>query len=137
VWFREETYDSPFFDPQSYRVAIDRAGRYVGLARIWRRLPGRQYRRLGCVGVLDGYRRRGLARVLISQALAPLAHAGEIAVTAEADAADEASEALLRGFGAQVTGGTIELRRARLPLRIPGIPLPAGRRQAPSTASPT
>lgn len=59
VWFREETYDSPFFDPQAYRVALDDAGRYVGLARVWKRLPSQRYRRLGCVGVLAGFRRRG------------------------------------------------------------------------------
>jgi ribosomal protein S18 acetylase RimI-like enzyme len=113
VWFREETYDSPFFDPQAYRVALDDAGRYVGLARVWERLPSQRYRRLGCVGVLAGYRRRGLARTLIAQALAPLADAGEIAVTAEADASNVASDALLRSFGARVTGGTIELHRKR------------------------
>jgi hypothetical protein len=30
AWFREETYDSPFFDPQTYRVALD-GSEYVGL----------------------------------------------------------------------------------------------------------
>jgi ribosomal protein S18 acetylase RimI-like enzyme len=120
VWFREETYDSPFFDPASYRVAISGAGQYVGLARVWKRLPGRQYRRLGCVGVLTGYRRHGLARALIAQVLAPLADDGEPAVTAEADAGNVASDALLRGFGGRVTGGTIELIRRLTGWRIPG-----------------
>jgi ribosomal protein S18 acetylase RimI-like enzyme len=111
AWFREETYDSPFFDPLAYRVALDAGGRYVGLARIWKRLPSRRYRRLGSVGVLAAHRRRGLARALIAQALAPLADDGETCVTAEADTTNAASDALLRGFGATVTGGTIELRR--------------------------
>jgi ribosomal protein S18 acetylase RimI-like enzyme len=111
VWFREETYDSPFFDPQTYRVALDGPG-YVGLARIWKPLPGQQYGRLGCVGVLRGYRQRGLGRALIAQALAPLAGAGATAVTAEADTANAASHALLTSFGGWVTGGTIELYRA-------------------------
>jgi GNAT superfamily N-acetyltransferase len=110
VWFREETYDSPFFDPQTYRVALD-GDDYVGLARIWMRLPGQQYCPLGCVGVLAGYRRLGLGRALIAQALAPLADRGEALVTAEADTANVASHTLLTGFGGRVTGSTIELRR--------------------------
>jgi ribosomal protein S18 acetylase RimI-like enzyme len=110
VWFREETYDSPFFDPRTYLVALD-GDRYVGLARIWKRLPGRPYRRLGCVGVLAPYRRRGLGQALLALVLAPLAEAGETIVTAEADASDPAAVALLSGIGARVTGSTIELHR--------------------------
>ncbi len=111
VWFREETYDSPFFDPQTYRVAL--AGRdYVGLARVWKPLPGQRYGRLGCVGVLAAHRRQGLGRALIAQAFAPLAGPGAVAVTAEADAANAASHALLASFGGRVTGGSIELYRA-------------------------
>jgi ribosomal protein S18 acetylase RimI-like enzyme len=113
AWFREETYDSPFFDPQTYRVALD-DGAYVGLARVWKPLPGRRYGRLGCVGVLAGYRRRGLGRALIAQAFAALAATGQAAVTAEADATNAASHALLTRFGARVTGGTIELHRSLL-----------------------
>jgi ribosomal protein S18 acetylase RimI-like enzyme len=111
VWFREETYDSPFFDPQTYRVALD-GNAYVGLARVWKHSPSEQYRRLGCVGVLAGYRRRGLGRALIAHAMAPLAEAGETLVTAEADTTNIASHTLLSGFGARVSGGTIELHRA-------------------------
>jgi len=110
-WFRAETYDSPFFDPQTYRVALA-AGEYAGLARIWKPLPGRRYGRLGCVGVLASYRRRGLGRALIAQALAPLAAVCQTAVTAEADVTNFASHALLTSFGARVTGGTVELHRA-------------------------
>jgi ribosomal protein S18 acetylase RimI-like enzyme len=121
AWFREETYDSPFFDPQAYRVALDDVGRYVGLARVWKRVPPQRYRRLGCVGVLAGYRRLGLARALIAQALAPLAEAGETAVTAEADVSNSASDALLKGFGARVTGGTSELYRKRSSIDEPSL----------------
>jgi GNAT superfamily N-acetyltransferase len=110
VWFREETYDSPFFDPHTYRVALA-DGAYIGLARVWKPLPGHRYGRLGCVGVLAAYRRRGLGRALIAQAFAPLAAAGQAAVAAEADASNAASHALLTSFGARVTGGTIELQR--------------------------
>lgn len=70
AWFREETYDSPFFDPLTYRVALD-GHDYVGLARIWKRTPSTAaYCRLGCVGVLAGYRQRGLGRALIARTLA-------------------------------------------------------------------
>jgi len=111
VWFREETYDSPFFDPQTYLVALD--GReYVGLARVWKALPDCDHPHLGCVGVLAPYRRRGLGRALIAATFAPQAHAGVAFVTAEADAANVASHHLLTGFGARVTGATVELRRA-------------------------
>jgi GNAT superfamily N-acetyltransferase len=113
AWFRAETYDSPDFDPQAYRVALD-GDDYVGLARIWLRSPSQAYRRLGCVGVLRDYRRRGLARALTAQALAPLAAAGEAAVTAEADTTNIACHTLLIGFGGRITGGTIELYRPGL-----------------------
>jgi ribosomal protein S18 acetylase RimI-like enzyme len=114
AWFREETYDSESFDPQTYRVALIR-GDYVGLARVWKALPGHQYRRLGCVGVLAPYRRQGLGRALIAQAFEPLAEAGERIVTAEADVTNVASHALLTSFGGRVTGGTLELRRSGQP----------------------
>ena len=110
VWFREETYDSPFYDPRTYCVALDGSG-YVGLARIWKPLPGAACGRLGCVGVLAGYRRQGLGRALVARALAPLAGTGQTTVTAEADATNAASHALLTSFGGRVTGSVIELRR--------------------------
>jgi ribosomal protein S18 acetylase RimI-like enzyme len=113
AWFRVETYDSAAFDPQAYLVALDGAD-YVGLARIWLRSAGQAHRRLGCVGVLAGYRRRGLARALVARALAPLAAAGETAITAEADTTNIGSHTLLTGFGGRVTGGTVELYRDRL-----------------------
>ena len=110
VWFREETYDSPFFDPLTYRVALSGAD-YVGLARIWngpRPLP-----RLGLVGVLSPYRRRGVARALIAHCFEPLVHRGATVVQAEADASHVAAGALLAGLDATVVSTTIELRRPR------------------------
>jgi ribosomal protein S18 acetylase RimI-like enzyme len=109
-WFREETYDSADFDPQTYRVALDGTD-YVGLARIWKRQASQPFRRLGCVGVLAGYRRLGLGQALIAEAFAPLVAAGETMVTAEADTTNIASHELLTGLGGTVTGGTIELHR--------------------------
>jgi RimJ/RimL family protein N-acetyltransferase len=111
VWFREETYDSPFFNPQSYRVALD-GDAYVGLARVWETVPGQEHRRLGAVGILAPYRRLGLARVLIAQALSALADApGTGFVTAEVDSTNQASHALMTSFAGEITGATVELRR--------------------------
>jgi GNAT superfamily N-acetyltransferase len=108
TWFREETFDSPFFDPLTYRVAL--AGEaYAGLARIW--IGPRPAPRLGLIAVLAQHRRRGLARALIAEAFAPLADRGVPLVTAEADATNQASQALLAGLGGHVVGGTVELRR--------------------------
>ena len=108
VWFREETYDSPFFDPLTYRVALD-GDDYIGLARIWngpRPLP-----RLGLVGVLARYRRRGLARALIAHAVLPLVERGAAVVQAEADASSVEANALLTGLDGTIVSTTVELRR--------------------------
>jgi RimJ/RimL family protein N-acetyltransferase len=108
VWFREETYDSPFFDPMTYRVALD-GDAYVGLARVWH--GPRPRPRLGLVGVLAPYRRRGLARALVAQAFAPMLERGPTVVEAEADSRDVAANSLLAGLGATLLRSTIELRR--------------------------
>lgn len=107
-WFREETYDSPYFDPQTYAVALDGTD-YIGLARVWngpQPLP-----RLGMIGVLPAYRRIGLAKALLAWVFGPLAARGERVVTAEADATNAASNTLLSGLGGRVVGGTVELHR--------------------------
>jgi ribosomal protein S18 acetylase RimI-like enzyme len=108
--FREQTYESPSFDPQTYLVALD-GPEYVGLVRVWRPLPGVALPRLGCVGVRRAYRRRGLARALISAAFGPLLARGVHTVTTEIDETNVASNALFDGLGAIRTGGVIELRR--------------------------
>jgi RimJ/RimL family protein N-acetyltransferase len=107
-WFREETYDSPFFDPDAYLVAVS-SGRYVGLVRIWN--GPRPQPRLGMIGVLLEYRRQGLAKALIGQAFAALHSRGVVSVIAEADAGNSASNGLLTGLGGVVTGKDVELRR--------------------------
>jgi ribosomal protein S18 acetylase RimI-like enzyme len=107
-WFREETYDSPYFDPETYAVALD-GDDYVGLARVWNGPRPRPH--LGMIGVLPGYRRIGLASALLAKVFAPLADRGEQIVTAEADAANDPSNTLLRKLGGRVVGGTVELHR--------------------------
>jgi GNAT superfamily N-acetyltransferase len=106
--FRAETF-SPFFDPATYLVAVDRhSGEYAGLVRIWRNRAGP---RLGLVAVLARYRRRGVARALLGQAFAVLAARGDTSVVGEADDANAASVSLLTGLGARRYGGNVELIR--------------------------
>jgi GNAT superfamily N-acetyltransferase len=113
--FREETYDSPSFDPATYRVAVDAgSGRYVGLARVWMD-PGRP--RLGLIAVLPAYRRRGLARTLLGQVFSVVHERGHGLVNAEIDDTNLASMTLLTGVGASRNGATVELVR-----RLPSLP---------------
>jgi GNAT superfamily N-acetyltransferase len=107
-WFREETYDSPDFDPETYAVALH-GDDYVGLARVWNGPRPRPH--LGMVGVLAAYRRRGLALALLARVFGPLAERGEKIVTSEVDAANTASNTLMRKLGGRVVGGTVELHR--------------------------
>jgi RimJ/RimL family protein N-acetyltransferase len=107
--FRNETYDAPDFDPATYLVAIEQAtGRYAGLVRVWNRPSGP---RLGLIAVGRGYRRRGLARVLLAQVFAILQQRGETEVVAEVDVTNTSSNRLLISLGTRRTGGTIELIR--------------------------
>jgi ribosomal protein S18 acetylase RimI-like enzyme len=108
--FRAEMFGT-FFDPATYLVAVDRAsGQYAGLVRIWRNRAGP---RLGLVGVLAGYRRRGVARALLGQAFAVLTARGDTTVAGEADDANVAAVSLLTGLGARRYGGSVELIRRR------------------------
>ncbi|WP_412540334.1 GNAT family N-acetyltransferase [Longispora sp. K20-0274] len=138
VWFREETWDSPFFDPEAYLVAVatpktvagpgavaapgagTRAGAgtgldagverdLVGLVRVWN--GPRPVPRLGMVGVLPGYRKRGLAKALVGAAFRALHARGVPEVACEVDAANTGSNALFRGLGGRVVGVDVELRR--------------------------
>lgn len=106
--FRDYTFGAPQFDPALYLVAVARDDRYAGLVRLW---PANRVPRLGLIGVLRWYRRRGLASALLQAAFRPLAERGVTQVSAEADATDVASVTLLTGLGAERTGGAIELRR--------------------------
>ena len=106
--FRAETF-SPFFDPATYLVAVDRAsGEYAGLVRIWRNRAGP---RLGLIAMLARYRRRGVARALLGQAFTVLAARGDTSVAGEADDTNVASVSLLTGLGARRYGGSVELIR--------------------------
>jgi ribosomal protein S18 acetylase RimI-like enzyme len=111
--FREYTFDDRHFDPATYLVAVDDAHQaYAGLARVWNNSG---HPRLGLIGVTPGYRRRGLAKVLLAAVFAPLRDRGISEVAAEVDADNIAANALLGGIGASRTGGSIELvRRMRL-----------------------
>ncbi len=108
--FRAEMF-SPFFDPATYLVAVDRAGgQYAGLVRIWRSRAGP---RLGMIAMLAQYRRRGVARALLGQAFAVLAAQGATSVVGEVDDTNAASLSLLSGLGARRYGGNVELIRRR------------------------
>jgi RimJ/RimL family protein N-acetyltransferase len=106
LWFEEETFGSPDFDPRTYLVACDGPA-LVGLCRVWRgRVP-----RLGCVAVLPGHQRRGLALAMLSPVFDVLADEGVARVTSEADVTNAASMALHARLGATVTGDDLELVR--------------------------
>lgn len=104
--FHEETFGSQF-DPATYLVAVDLAsGNYIGLVRIWNS-PGQP--RLGLIAVLSPYRRRGLAKALLAQALGVLHDRGKPEVTAEVDDTNTTTTSLLTALGAQRRGGTTEM----------------------------
>jgi ribosomal protein S18 acetylase RimI-like enzyme len=106
--FRAETF-SPFFDPATYLVAVDRAsGDYAGLVRVWRNRAGA---RLGLIAMLAPYRRRGAARALLGLAFAVLAARGTTSVVAEVDDTNTACVSLLTAIGARRYGGNVELIR--------------------------
>jgi RimJ/RimL family protein N-acetyltransferase len=106
--FREETYESPAFDPSTYLVAVDGDGHYVGIARIW---MNAERPRLGFVGVRAEWRRNGVARALTARVLAALHERGVPDVRTEVDETNVASRALLTGFGGETVGASLELVR--------------------------
>ena len=107
-WFRAQTFGS-YFDPATYLIAVD-GERYVGLVRIWN--GPRPEPRLGLIGVLPDYRRRGLARALLGAAFEPLLARGATEATAEVDRSNVASRTLMAQLGAVVTGSDVHLLRA-------------------------
>lgn len=107
--FREETFDSPDFDPAIYLVSIEKSSdEYAGLVRVWNKQNGP---RLGLIAVLPPYRRRGLAKVLLARVFDVLDERGKTDVSAEVDETNVASTSLLEALGARRTGGSIELVR--------------------------
>ena len=107
--FREETYESPQFDPTTYLVAVDEAsGELVGIVRVWMRQP---IPRLGFIGVRRDLRQRGIARALLGEVFSHLRDRGIAEVTTEIDETNVASRALLEGLGARRKGTSVELVR--------------------------
>jgi GNAT superfamily N-acetyltransferase len=105
--FAEATLGSTLFDPATSLVAVEEGtGDYHGLVRVW---VARQWARLGLVGVRAERRRLGLGRALTAAALVPVRERGVGVVLAEADTVNRSGQALLAGFGARRTGGTVEL----------------------------
>jgi RimJ/RimL family protein N-acetyltransferase len=113
--FREYTFAERSYDPSTYLVAVDDANEaFTGLVRVWN-YPGRRPR-LGLIGVTRPYRRRGLARTLLGAAFAALHEQQVEEVSAEVDATNDASTALLASAGAHRIGTSVQLVR-----RWPGI----------------
>ena len=106
--FREETYESPDFDPATYLVALDEASEGIGIVRIWMRRDGP---RLGLIGVRSDWRRRGVARAMLAAVLTEVARRGVATVRTEVDEANVASRELLFGFGGRAVGASVELVR--------------------------
>jgi RimJ/RimL family protein N-acetyltransferase len=107
--FAQYTFGTKQFDPTTYLVAVDdAAARFAGLVRVWN-MP--KVPRLGLIGVTSGYRRHGLARVLLAAAFSSLHQRGIEYVDAEVDSSNPAALALLTGIGAVETGVSLELVR--------------------------
>lgn len=105
--FREETFESPPFDPALYWIASEEgSGRDVGLVRVWDNADGP---RLGLIAVLGAVRRRGLATGLLARAFEVLDARGESEVVTEIDERNLPSLQLLIGIGACRVGGCVEL----------------------------
>lgn len=108
--FRDHTFDERSFDPSTYLVAVDDANEaFAGMVRVWN--PRGRLPRLGLLGVVRPYRRRGLARAMLGAAFAALREQQVAEVSAEVDALNDASNALLASAGARRVGGSVELVR--------------------------
>jgi GNAT superfamily N-acetyltransferase len=95
------------YDPSLYPVVWDpRTEELVGMARVWRNPAGP---RLGLVAVARDFRRRGLGAALLARLGSRLADRGFESMTAECDASNLASVALLSSAGGRRVGGTVEL----------------------------
>jgi ribosomal protein S18 acetylase RimI-like enzyme len=109
--FREETFESPSFDPTTYLIAIEQtSGDYAGLVRVWNNPVAP---RLGLIAVVPRYHRRGLAKALLARAFGLLHERAKTEVSAEVDDTNVASTSLLIALGARRTGGSIELIKRR------------------------
>jgi RimJ/RimL family protein N-acetyltransferase len=105
--FREHTFADPAFDPRTYLVAVDDgSGELIGLVRIWMNPQGP---RLGKVGVLPEWRRRGIASALLAEALRAVRALGASEVASGHDVANEASRGLFERLGALRVSTVLEL----------------------------
>lgn len=100
-------------DPRGSVVAVA-ADEHVGLVRF--RPVARDGRfiplaRIGSVAVRADWRRRGIARALLTKALAELERSGVETAFAEVDDSDQAAVALFEGLGAARLDVTLELVR--------------------------
>jgi ribosomal protein S18 acetylase RimI-like enzyme len=112
--FADQTLRSPLFRPATSLVAVEAAGTHAGLVHV---RSARRWAKLALLGVRPAHRRRGLGRALLATALGALHDDGVGIVLAEADAANQPARALLAGFGARRTGGTVELVREAAAMR--------------------
>jgi GNAT superfamily N-acetyltransferase len=107
--FARSVFDDPQFDPALYLLAVERgSGDYVGLVRVWNRAP---VPRLGLIATLPGWRRRGLALWLLTEAFGVLHQRGQHEVECEVDETNTASNSLMTRLGARRVGGNVELVR--------------------------
>ena len=97
----------PAGDASMYTVAVEN-GQYVGLVRVVQltRLP-----RIGLIAVRASHQRRGIARALLTHALAVLHRAGIESASAEVNETNVAATALFEGIGARRATSTVELVR--------------------------
>ena len=105
-----EECSGPHFDPDLYAVACDASGRYTGLCRVWSR-DGRPAR-LGMIGVIADWRRRGLGHALLADIMRACADCRR-SITLEIDEANGASTALFRSLGAVPFATGLEMTSAR------------------------
>lgn len=105
--FRGETFGTGF-DRQTYLIAIDRAGVYVGLVRVWLNPTGP---RLGCIGVRAEHRRTRVTAALLGAVVANLARRGFETLDFEISLDNAASLALLRHLRVEELGRVTELVR--------------------------
>jgi ribosomal protein S18 acetylase RimI-like enzyme len=109
VRFADQTFADPEFDPATYLIAVaESTGGYAGLVRVWVRPEGS---RLGLIGVLPAFRRRGLAVALLNRVFGVLSARGQAEVSCEVDETNTASNELFTSLGARRVGGAVELMR--------------------------
>lgn len=106
-----EEIAGPHFHRRLYAVAVEaESAEYVGLCRVWSR--GGHPARLGMIGVVGRWRRRGVAGALLASVLAECARRSTDSITLEIDDRNAASMTLFRSLGAAATGSTLEMSAA-------------------------